>query len=91
MMNPEKECPRCLLMQSGGEKELEEIKRCIERIKPEEKAGDDEYQKRLSICGECEFLISGTCIKCGCYVELRAAYKKNCCPLAGSKRRWFAK
>lgn len=88
MMNPEKECRRCLLLQSGGQKEMAEIERCIERIKPEEKAVDEEYRNRLDICKKCDFLISGTCIKCGCYVELRAAYKKNNCPLAGSKRRW---
>ncbi|MCQ2484248.1 MAG: DUF6171 family protein [Clostridia bacterium] len=67
---------------------MAEIERCIERIKPEEKTADGEYRKRLDVCKECDFLISGTCVKCGCYVELRAAYKMNNCPLAGSKRRW---
>ena len=57
-------------------------------MKPEEKADDGVYKARLNVCGECEHLISGTCMKCGCYVELRAAYKKNKCPLAGKGAKW---
>ena len=31
--------------------------------------------------------ISGVCMKCGCYVEFRAAFKKNNCPNV-KDRRW---
>ena len=35
----------------------------------------------------CEHLISGVCMKCGCYVEFRAAFKRNSCPYVRN-RRW---
>ena len=45
------------------------------------------YEKRLSECKSCDNLISGVCMKCGCYVEFRAAFKKNNCPNI-KDRRW---
>lgn len=88
MVYPDEKCRRCLLRESGSEDIFAEVKRCVERIKPEEKAEDTLYSDRLKKCSECEFLISGTCLKCGCYVELRAAYKNNCCPLPKSRKLW---
>jgi len=41
---------------------------------------DDEYEKRLSSCLNCNALTNGTCAHCGCYVEMRAALKKMQCP-----------
>ncbi|MFR1660111.1 DUF6171 family protein [Gallintestinimicrobium sp.] len=38
------------------------------------------YEKRLELCKACDYLEAGTCLACGCYVELRAAVKKNRCP-----------
>ena len=88
MAYPDEKCRRCLLRESGSEDILAEVKRCVERIKSEEKTEDGVYSERLKRCSECEFLISGTCLKCGCYVELRAAYKNNCCPLPKSRKQW---
>ena len=88
MAYTDEKCRRCLLRKSGFDDVLSEIKRCIERIKPDEKADEKLYRERLDKCGECEFLLSGTCLKCGCYVELRAAYRTNSCPLTKSSRKW---
>lgn len=88
MAYQDEKCRRCLLSESGFEDILAEVKRCAERIKPEEKADDAVYSERLKKCAECEFLVSGTCLKCGCYVELRAAYKNNYCPLPKKSRQW---
>ena len=41
---------------------------------------EEEYKKRLDICKECDNLINGMCKICGCFVEMRAAIKKNYCP-----------
>lgn len=38
------------------------------------------YEKRLMACKNCDLLNDGMCRACGCYVELRAAMKKNSCP-----------
>lgn len=46
---------------------------------PEEFDGR-KYQRRLSICKECEKLLSGMCRMCGCYVEMRAAIALRDCP-----------
>lgn len=88
MAYPDEKCRRCLLKDVGAEEVLSEIKRCIEKIKPEEKADAETYFARLKKCSECDFLLSGTCLKCGCYAELRAAYKNNRCPLPKSGRQW---
>lgn len=44
------------------------------------------YNKRLAFCKKCEYLISGMCRKCGCYVEIRAALKDKVCPDYDSKK-----
>ena len=41
---------------------------------------------RLNICKECDLLINGMCKLCGCFVEIRAAVKKNYCP---NKNRYW--
>ena len=38
------------------------------------------YKARLNVCRGCDQLSNGTCMGCGCLVELRAAYKKEKCP-----------
>ncbi len=80
-MNENRVCYRCLLFESGREDILKDIRERILRIPPAEKTGDDEYRRRLEICGKCEFLADGTCLKCGCYPEFRGAFVKNGCPV----------
>lgn len=87
MLENEK-CRRCLLRESGEINKADEVRECIERIKAHEKTPDDIYAQRLLLCRECDHLLGGTCMKCGCYVELRAAFKNNRCPLAATKRKW---
>ncbi len=53
-------------------------------IKEADAADAELYEKRLSICKACELLNAGTCLACGCYVELRAAAKAAGCP----HKRW---
>lgn len=65
---------------------LELINEKINKLSPAEKASDELYKKRLGICKECDSLLSGTCLKCGCYVELRAAFKQQHCPDTACKK-----
>jgi hypothetical protein len=81
------ECKRCLLYEAAEEDTLKSIKERIDKLSEKERAPDDLYKKRLSECKKCDNLISGVCMKCGCYVEFRAAFKKNNCPNA-KDRRW---
>lgn len=52
----------------------------IERIEPEQRASDELYAERLAVCQECEYLVSGLCRACGCYVEIRALTAARKCP-----------
>ena len=81
------ECKRCLLHEAAEEDTLRSIKERIDKLSEKEKADDELYGKRLNECRNCDNLISGVCMKCGCYVEFRAAFKKNNCPNT-KDRRW---
>ena len=52
----------------------------IENLNPDIKTETSLYEKRLSVCKECERLADGMCRGCGCFVEMRAAVTKNVCP-----------
>jgi len=82
-----KECKRCLLRESAENDTFENIRSRIDRLRPEEKSDEELYERRLNACRECDHLISGICIKCGCYVEFRAAFRQMKCPNV-SDRKW---
>lgn len=72
-------CKKCLLLEAGENKSFETIKAYIDNLDSEQKVSTDTYNYRLEQCKECDNLISGMCLKCGCYVEVRAILKnKNC-------------
>ncbi|MBR2875601.1 MAG: hypothetical protein IKC01_00510 [Clostridia bacterium] len=81
------ECKRCLLHDVAEEDTLKSIKERIDKLPEQEKAGKELYSKRLNECKNCDNLISGVCMKCGCYVEFRAAFKKQNCPNT-KDRKW---
>ena len=82
-----KECKRCLLRESAEEDTLRDIQGQIEKLSDDEKADESLYRSRLDACRECDQLISGVCMKCGGYVEFRAAFKKMKCPNV-KNRKW---
>lgn len=73
-------CYRCLIRDIAEKDYKEKIGRYIEAISPEDRTPKELYEKRLTICQNCDMLMRGTCNACGCYVELRAAGKKAECP-----------
>ena len=74
------ECKKCLLYESAEGDILIDIKEKIAKLPESDKVSETEYQNRLEFCKICDNLISGVCMKCGCYVEFRAAFKKQKCP-----------
>ena len=48
--------------------------------------GQAEYKHMQDYISNCDNLINGMCKLCGCYVEMRAAVKKNYCP--NIERKW---
>ncbi len=59
---------------------FENLHTYIANIDDEIKVEKPLYEERLSLCKECDLLADGMCRACGCYVELRAAIRKNGCP-----------
>jgi hypothetical protein len=82
-----KECKRCLLLEAGENKSFETISDYILNLSEDLKVNNDIYRKRLDICKQCDYLISGMCLKCGCYVEVRAVLKDKVCPNYDN-RKW---
>lgn len=81
-------CKKCLLKDMDKDEYFKNIYDYISNIDEELKVDDSEYERRLSVCKECDNLLDGMCRKCGCYVELRAAMKKNYCP--DVHKHWIA-
>lgn len=75
-----KPCLKCLLQEMDEEAYMDKLYRYIELLDADVKTGDEAYQRRLYVCKQCDYLEAGTCQACGCYVELRAAVKRNRCP-----------
>ncbi|MFK7818514.1 MAG: DUF6171 family protein [Planctomycetaceae bacterium] len=42
---------------------------------------DEEYERRMSICGGCEFLHGSRCMKCGCGLTFKARGQVFRCPI----------
>ncbi len=71
---------RCLLGETDEKELLQNIKEYISGLDDDIRADEKTYGERLLICEKCVKLQNGVCLKCGCYVEMRAAVKNNRCP-----------
>lgn len=72
-------CKRCLL-RDMAEADKQMIEQYKDAIKKCDKVEEEKYEQRLGVCKQCDYLNSGTCNACGCYVELRALGKLSKCP-----------
>lgn len=73
-------CRKCLLQEMNEAEYKEKLEKYIIGLDVDTRADDVLYKKRLNICKACDKLSEGTCLVCGCYVELRAATKIGKCP-----------
>ena len=73
-------CRRCLAKDMPDASYFDNMYEYIRQLDPEIKAEDPLYEERLSFCKECDHLLNGMCRICGCFVEMRAANRKNHCP-----------
>lgn len=80
------QCKKCLLLQAGENIKHQEIVDYLLTIPDDEKVSDNEYSRRITKCLDCQWLISGMCRKCGCYVEIRARIKNQNCPNIDDKK-----
>ena len=75
-----KPCTRCLLKDYSKEVYDRLIVEGLKALPAEDIADGEVTALRLSVCQACEKLNQGTCLACGCYVEIRAALKTGKCP-----------
>ena len=75
-----KPCTRCLLKDYSKEVYEKLIVEGLKALPAEDLADEEVTSKRLSVCKDCEKINQGTCLACGCYVEIRAALKGGKCP-----------
>ncbi len=73
-------CKKCLLLEAGEKVTYDEIMQYVASLDKNDLADEEIFIQRISLCKECENLISGMCLKCGCYVEIRARLKDADCP-----------
>ena len=78
-------CKRCLLDQTDQELYLT-IHHHITTLDESVRCDGQEYIYRIEECRSCHYLVNGMCSLCGCFVEMRAAVKKNRC--ADTPEKW---
>ena len=81
MGQEDKRCRQCLLRDTLDEAAYRRtVTRVYEAMNPRVRVTDAQYEERLAACRACEHLQSGTCMRCGCMVEMRAMRKDTHCP-----------
>ena len=84
MKEAPKICRRCLLQDMADENDYwQSVQRYRATMPRRLRTPDEEYEARLQACRGCESLQNGTCMQCGCYVEMRAARIDMHCPAPG--------
>lgn len=77
---PRRFCRKCLTREMDQTEYFQNLHEYIAHLDTDLKVDDTVYEARLAHCKMCDELYQGMCRICGCYVELRAAMKKNRCP-----------
>lgn len=80
-------CKKCLLLEAGEEAAFRSTQDYLSTLDEDLLADEETCLARLDICKSCDNLIAGMCLKCGCYVEIRAALADKACPNA-EKKMW---
>ncbi|HJD39251.1 MAG TPA: hypothetical protein H9913_04425 [Candidatus Blautia stercoripullorum] len=73
-------CRKCLLRDLTEKEYFRNMYVYISNLPEEDRTPEEEYERRLSKCRECDHLLNGMCRSCGCFVEMRAAIVVRHCP-----------
>ncbi len=73
-------CKKCLLYEAGEKVTYDEIMKYVDSLDKKSLVSEEEFETRIEGCKRCDYLISGMCRKCGCYVEVRARLNNMGCP-----------
>ena len=77
---------RCLLDEAHPDL-ARTVRDYVESLPPDLRTPEDAYRRRLAVCVGCPRLRDGTCARCGCYAEARAAKRGQRCP--DTPPRWL--
>ena len=73
-------CRKCLLRDLTEKEYFRNMYVYISNLPEEDRTPEEEYERRLSKCRECDHLLNGMCRICGCFVVMRAAIVVRHCP-----------
>lgn len=74
-------CKRCLVKNEVTDEVIEKMVDEVRAMKGVRLVSEAEFERRYSICRECEKLEYGsTCMLCGCVVQVRARLENGKCP-----------
>ena len=73
-------CTRCLLKDFSREQYEKIVVEGIRALPAEDLVSEEIESVRLGYCRQCDKINQGTCLACGCFVEIRAVTKKGRCP-----------
>ena len=76
----DKPCKRCLLRDAYPEDYEKYVASVLRTLPAARVASETVREARLRACRGCDQLNNGTCMGCGCLVEIRAAQKGMKCP-----------
>ena len=71
---------KCLLSELDSEGVYRSVAEYVASLDALVRCDEETYAARLGVCRECGKLNQGMCELCGCYVEARAAKRKQNCP-----------
>ena len=77
-------CRRCLEKEIDIRELREYLDGYVRELPEDIRIDEAGYQSRLSLCEDCAHRRSFTCMHCGCYIQARAAKRRQRCPLG----RW---
>lgn len=81
MAQKDTRCRQCLLRDTLDEAAYyRTVARFRETMNPRVRTPDAAYEARLDLCRACGHLQNGTCMRCGCLVEMRAMRLDMHCP-----------
>ena len=73
-------CRKCLEIPVDERELAEMLDRYLETLSLEVRVPPEIYEARLAACADCPHRAGYTCLKCGCYVQARAAKRAAACP-----------
>ena len=79
-------CRRCLMRDVPEAELLKYLDDYVSELPADMRVSPQEFERRLSICADCEHLMQYTCRLCGCYAQVRAAKRMNRCPVPYAPR-----